>query len=298
MVVVQGAFNEALRPGFLDAFADEYPGLPAIYPSLVPVITSQRAFEEWLVTTGLGTMPEKPEGEPTPMDRPLQVGTVKVRHVSYGLGYGVSHEAMINDLYNVIVGPSARFLAQSQRDVEERKAHALFNLAFTTQLGFDGVSLINASHPLAGGGTQANRPGTDEALSIGALQASRERFRNLVNERNLRIRYRAVRLLVPPALEQRAEEILLSPNKPYTANQEINVAARMGLTHEVSEYLTSDTAWFALAQKNQLKIFFVWRERPTQSDDFLKSPRIALFFNHSIFSVVGVDYRGMDGSTG
>ncbi|NIN68898.1 MAG: hypothetical protein GTO63_30265 [Anaerolineae bacterium] len=298
MVVVQGAFNEALRPGFLDAFADEYPGLPAVYPSLVPVISSQRAFEEWLITTGLGTTPEKPEGEPTPMDRPLQVGTVKVRHTSYGLGYGVSHEAMINDLYGVIVDPSARFLAQSQRDVEERKAHAIFNLAATTQQAFDGVSLINSAHPLAGGGTQANRPATDEALSVGALQASRERFRKLVNERGIRIRYRAEKLLVPPELEQRAEEILLSPMKPFTANNEINVANRMGLTHEVSEYLTSATAWFNLAARQRLRFFFVWRERPTQSDDFDKKKRIAEFFNHSIFSLVSVDYRGIDGSTG
>lgn len=301
MVAVQGAFNEQIRPGATKAFADEYPALPAHYPAVLPVISSTQATEKWLISTGLSTMPEKPEGEPTPMDTPIHVGKVEVYHTSYGLGYGVSHELMINDLYGAVVDPGSRFLAQSQRDTEERKAHAIFNLAFTTQQAYDGVSVINDSHPLAGvagGATQANRPATDAALGIGSLQASIERYRKLVNERNLRISYPPEVLFVPVELEWRANEITQSQFKPFTANNEINPLARLGLRVISSPFLTSASAWFVMTSKARMRAWLIWRERPTQSDDFLDSERIARFFNHSIFSTVVVDYRGFDGSTG
>lgn len=300
MVAVQGAFNDIIRPGATAAFADEYPSLPAIYPGLLPVITSAQATEEWLITTGLGTMPEKPEGEPTPMDTPIQVGKVKISHISYGIGYGVSHELMINDLYGAVVKPSSRFLAQSQRDTEERIAHGIFNNAFTTQQAYDGVSIINTAHPITAGATttQANRPAAAQALGVGGVQASVERFRRLVNERNLKIQYRPETLLVPIELEWRAQEITQSQFKPFTANNEINPVARLGLKVESSEFLTSATAWFMLSPKSRLRIWFIWRQRPVQSDDFLESEWIARFFNRSIFSIATVDYRGIDGTTG
>lgn len=298
MAAVQGAFNHVLRPGARAAFADEYDSLPAIYPGVINVETSSKRLEEWIITTGLATMPEKPELVATPMDTPIQIGKVTVIHTSYGLGYAVSHELMINDLYNVVNGPSARFLGASQRDTEERKAHAVYNNAFTTQQAYDAVSLLNATHTLNNGATIANRPSPDQALGVGALQASVERSRFLLTERGLRIRFRPEILFVPPQLEWRANEITQSQFKPFTANNEINPVARLGLRVESSEFLTSATAWYMLAAVRRLKAFFLWRERPGLSDDFDKSKRAATFFNHSIFSVVTVDYRGFDGSTG
>lgn len=298
MPAVSGAFNEALRPGFRRAFADDYEQLPLIYAAVLPVDSSRRAFEEWLVTTGLGTMPEKPEAEDVALDKPIQIAKVKVAHTSYGLGYEVSHEMMINDLYGLVNEPSARFLAASQRDVEERKAHAIFNLAFTTQQAYDGVSLLNATHTLADGTTLANRPSPDQALSVAALQASVERFRALKTERGLRVRFRPEVLFVPPQLEWRAWELTGSQFKPFTANNEINPVARLGLRVESSEYLTSATAWFVLAGRQRLRAWLVWREKPNLRDTFNEKARVATMMNFSIFSTVVVDYRGFDGSTG
>lgn len=297
MVAVQGAFNLALRPGARGAFADEYESLPAIYPGVTNVETSAKAIEEYIVTTGLATMPVKPELEPTPMDTPIQIGKVSVKHTSYGLGYGVSHELMINDLYGVVNEPSARFLGASQRDAEERVAHGVYNLAFTTQQAYDSVSLLNNSHALNDGTTLANRPSPEQALGVGAIQASVERFRFLKTERGLRIRYRPEILFVPPQLEWRANELTQSQFKPYTANNEINPLSRLGLKVESSEFLSSATAWFMLAAIRRLRAWFLWRERPGLTDDYDKSRRAAEFYNHSIFSTVVVDYRGFDGST-
>jgi hypothetical protein len=298
MPVVQGAFNLLLRPGARRAYADEYEQLPLIYPAVLPVETSQRAIEEWIITTGLGTMPEKPEASEVALDKPRQIAKVKVVHTSYGIGFEVSHEMMINDLYDVVSTPSARFLAQSQRDTEERVAHAIFNNAFTTVQAYDGVSLCNSAHVLSDGTTLANRPSPDQALSVAAIQAAFERFRNLRTERGLRIRMRPEVLFVPPQLEWRAKELLRSQFKPFTANNEINPIADLGLRIESSEYLTSPTAWFLLAGKQRLRIFFIWRERPNLRDTFNEKTRVATFMNFSIFSTAVIDYRGIDGSTG
>ena len=298
MPATRGAFDKVVAPGALDAFADEYDQLAAEYPEVFNISTTQRAFEEVIVTTGLGTMPTKPEGEKVMLDRPLQVGSVKMVILSYGLGYGVSHELMEDDLYNVVSDPASRFLAQSQRDAEERVAWSVLNLAPTTQQAYDGVSLIHAAHPLKGGGTASNRPGTDAALSFTTLQASVERFRKLVNERSLKIKVTPDKVVVPVELQWLIDEILGSSQKPFEASNTTNVMAggKVGLTSFSSVFLSSATAWFVLARKHKMDFF--WREKPNMDRDYDKLARIAYFMNFSRFGTVAWDWRGVDGSTG
>lgn len=300
MVATRGAFDKVIAPGALFAFADEYESLPSEYTEVLGVETTRRAFEEIIVTTGLGTMPTKPELEHVAMDVPMQVGSVKMVVLSYGLGYEVSHELMEDDLYGVVADPASRFLGHSQRDAEERVAWGVVNNSFTTQQAYDGVSLVNTAHPLKGGGTYANRPAAPQALSFASLQASLERFRLLTNERGLRIRIRPEKLLVPVQLEWLADEILQSALKPHTAENTTNVLAggKVGLSRFGSVYLTSQTAWWTLASKKNHKLRFFWRERPNMDRDFDKKARAALFMNFSRFGVVSWDWRGIDGSTG
>lgn len=300
MPATRGQFDLAVAPGATEAFADEYEQLPAEYPEVFNIDTTGQAFEETIITTGLGTTPVKPEGQQVAMDRPLQVGSVKMLVVSYGLGYEVTHELMNDDLYGVVADPASRFLAQSQRDVEERTAWAMINLAFTTQQAYDGVSLVNTAHPLKGGGTAANRPSSAQALGFGSLQASLERYRQLVNERGLKIRLQGAQLVVPIQLEWLADEILQSSQKPHVADNTVNVmsAGRIGLTRFSSVFLTSSTAWVVLARKGVHKLMFVWREQPNMDRDFDKKARVAAFMNFSRFGTVSKDWRGIDGSTG
>lgn len=300
MSAVRGAWASALAPGAYDAYADEYEALPAMYPDLLNVKSSQKAYEDFLVSTGLGTTPTKPELQDTIMDKPLFVGKVRMTNVSYGLGYEVSQELIDDDLYNMVVGPASRFLAQSGRDTEERIAWALFNLAFTTQQAYDGVSLINAAHPLKGGGTYANGPAVAQALSFTSLQASLERHQLMINERGLKIRQTPVTLLVPVQLQWLAREILTSQKKPFEATNTENVLAggKVGLTDYACQYLTSTTAWFTVVAKAKHRLMFFWRKRPQFDDDYDKKARAAQMFNYFRFGTTSVDWRGLDGSTG
>jgi hypothetical protein len=298
MTALRGQFDKAIAPGLYAAYADEYDSLPAYYPDVFHVTTTERAFEEIVVTSGLGTTPLKPETVNVVMDKPMQVGTVKMTILAYGLGYEVSKELMDDDLYNVVGQPASRFLAQSGRDTEEKQAWALINGAFTTTQAYDGVSIVNTAHPLKGGGTYANRPAAAQALGFTSLQASLERYMLLVNERGLRVRMAPHKLVVPVQLSWLADEILGSSQKPHTANNEPNVlaAGKIGLTSFPSPYLTSTTAWVTLAPKH--KLMFFWREKPNMDKDFDKTARVARFLNFMRFGTAAFDWRGIDGSTG
>jgi len=226
----------------------------------------------------------------------MQVGTVDMTIYSYGLGYELSQELMDDDLYGVVGKPSSQYLAVSGRDTEERVTWGLLNGAFTTTLSYDGVSIINATHPLKGGGTYANRPVAAQALGFTSLQASIERFRLMVNERGLKIRTAPNKLVIPVGLSWLADEILGSEYKPHTSDNTINVMSsnRLGITTVVSEYLTSATAWFMIGEKHKLMVF--WRKRPMFDGEYIKRSRVGQFYSYFRFGTAAFDWRYIDGS--
>lgn len=296
MPAVRQAFDKVIAPGLYKAYADEYDALEARYPDVFHVTDTERAFEEVAITTGLATTPIKPESMDVIMDVPLQVGTVRMVVTGYGLGYEVSKELMDDDLYNVVGQPASRFLAQSGRDTEERQAWALLNGSFTTTTSYDAVSICNTAHTLKGGGTYANRPSSAQALSFTSLQASLERHKLMVNERNLKVRQRPEKLVVPIQLGWLADEILGSSQKPQTADNTTNVlaAGKVGLSKFECEYLTSTTAWWTISPKH--KLMFFWREKPNFDKDYDKKARCAFFMNFFRFGTAAFDWRGVDGS--
>lgn len=300
MPATRGAFDKFIAPGLYAAYRDEYESLPAMYPDVLNVETTSRAYEDIAVTSGLGTTPLKPELQNVAMDQPLQVGSVRMVVTTYGLGYELGKEVMDDDLYGVVGQPASRLLAQSGRDTEERMAWALLNGAFTTTKAYDGVSIVNTAHPLKGGGTYANRPAVDEELSFSALQASLERHQLMLNERGLKIRQTPVQLIVPTQLQWLADEILNSSQKPFTSDNTTNVMAggKIGITPYTTPYLTSTTAWFTIVAKGKHRLMFFWREKPNMDNDYDKKARIASFMNFFRFGTAAFDWRGIDGSTG
>lgn len=298
MPVIRGAFDRIIAPGLLAAYVNEYEQLPASYPQVVKIDSTGRAYEDILVTTGLGTTPVKPESVDVAMDRPLQVGTVRMTIISYGLGYELSQEIMDDDLYNVVGRPASEMLAQSGRDTEERQGWGLLNGSFTTVKSYDNLSIINTAHTLANGATYANAPAAAQAFSFTAIQASLERQMLMVNERGIRVRQVPNKVIVPVQLSWVADEILGATGKPYTADNTPNVLAKgkVGLAPITSPYLTSTTAWWTQAPNH--KLMFFWRKKPEMDKDYDKKARVASFFNFFRFGTAAFDWRGLDGSTG
>ena len=299
MAVTRGDWGNFLKPGAKKAFVKHYPSLPAEYTRFFRVETSQRAYEDYLFSSGLGTVPEKPEAEDFALDRPSQLGKVRVSHRGYGLGYEISQEMVEDDLYKVIVPKSSRNLADAHRDAEERLAASIFNLAFSTQTGYDGKALITTDHPTIGAGDIANEPATAADFSVASAQAGIEHFMLLEDDRGLKLNIMPSQLVHHPSNYWTVREILRPSLEPYTANNTPNVLATdFGLVPETYKYLTDTDAWFMIKPKAEAGPIFFWRRKPQTGSEMMDRPGVWQFWIKSRFSATCPDWRPFYGSPG
>ncbi|MFO8112747.1 MAG: Mu-like prophage major head subunit gpT family protein, partial [Desulfosalsimonadaceae bacterium] len=107
--------------------------------------------------------------------------------------------------------------------------------------------IFYGSHVKLGGGTWSNLA-TASGLAYSTLQSAILAFENQTDHRGKKINQTPMVLLVPPALEMKALELLKSIGMPESANNEPNAVrlARPRLRMVVWPYLTSSTAWYLI----------------------------------------------------
>ena len=307
MTTTRSAFASLLAPGLRKIYFDELKERPLEYEAIFNIESSKRKYEDDYQMAGLGSMPEKAEGQSIIYDDPISGNTKRYTHLSWGLGFRITHEAYEDDLYGMLGKKMSSQLAKSARNAQEVHAHAILNNAFAASATastlaaantFDGYSLCNVAHVRLGGGTQANRSSTDADLSVSSLQAAIDLFEGWTDERGISLVCQPKRLIIPYQTKWIAREILNSSAKPYTANNEINPLMDEDLSFMVSHYLTDSDSWFLIADKGVHGLNFFWREKPTfkESDDFDTGD--AKFKGYQRF-VSGVsDWKGVFGSQG
>lgn len=307
MAVVRGQFDYLLTPGARKVFIDDYSELPAIYPGLFNVDTSGKAYEDDLVATGMPIAVSRPEGTPIAMDRPVFRARVRYLHTGFGLGYEITREAVKDDVYGALNSQGAANLARSMREAEEVTAHAVINNSFGTQLAYDGVALVSASHVGVGAVTGTNRPGSDVDVSTAALKTSLERFMDLRTDRDLKVSIMPSTLLVPIQGWFTALEILQTQFVTTTlaadgieSDRTINQSSKMNLTPMKSQYITDADAWWTIVSKGakNYPLNFFWRDRPEDVQGFDGREQVAWFGILARFSVGATEWRGIDGSSG
>jgi phage major head subunit gpT-like protein len=303
MPTTTGQISQLLAPGLRKIFFQHLKERPTRYSKIFNMNTSSRAYEEDLEFVGLGTMPQKPEGNSIQYQDPTQGAKKRYTHISFGLGFRVTVEAYEDDLY----GPMKRMtreLAKAGRNVREVRSFNVLNNAFTTEFGFPKFGanepLISTAHTLIGGGTQANRAAVDADLGVASLEAAILLFDNLVEEEaSIPIVIKPKHLIIPSALKQVAREILGSEFRPYTANNEVNaIIQNDSITDMVVHYLADSDSWFLLADKDEHDLNFFERAaiRFQNGDDFDTGD--AKFKAFQRFSVGAGEWRGIFGSLG
>jgi hypothetical protein len=300
MAVVRGAFDDLLVPGARKVFIDEYTELPAIYPQWITVDTTDRAFEDEMVMTGLGIAVSKPEGEPIAFDRPRFRGKVRFVSSGFGLGYEITREAVEDDLYKALNSQGATNLARSMREAEEVSSHSLLNNAFSSVMAYDGVPLISTAHPGVGGLTFANRPAVDEDLSVAALKSSSERFMSMQTDRGLHIVMAPTDLWVSHHTWYTALEILGAEFNPGGAmgTYTPNMSQKMGLVPHWSPYITDADAWYNMAGKGKHSLKMYWRRKPDDESGYDGRTQISWYGMTARWANGVRDWRGIDGSAG
>jgi len=298
----RGAFSQLLAPGLFSVIYEDLEMHPEEYSQLFNIYPSEQQYEEDQLVAGLGAVPTKPEGTSLALDEPIQGGSLRYTHVSYGLGFQVTREMWDDDKYGIMRRVSQDFAGSIRQTVESTFAGILTG-GFTggTTKTIDGVVLFQntatGGHPLLGGGTYNNRSATDVALSVTGLEELTLLFELMVNERGLLKRTMPEQVWLHAANQFVAGEILHSAYKPYTGTNEVNVMQGR-FTPYVNHYLVNQTAWYMTAAKRGHTLKGYWRTQPQfdSQDDFMtKGASFSVFFRFS----AGVTYwHGVCASNG
>ena len=146
-VVTRSNFPRLLLGSISEIYGLKYAQLPAIYKEVFDVISSSRAYEEYVELSGLGMASVKQEGAILQEDSMKQGLTTKISNVTYGKMMAITMEAMRDNQYGASILRMAPELAKSVRHAEETAAANVLNLAFdTSQLMADGVVVCSTAH--------------------------------------------------------------------------------------------------------------------------------------------------------
>ena len=298
--VTRGFSSSLLVPGLRQIYVETGKEVPLDFEQVVNV-----SDMEWNPITdgqytGLGTMPEKPEGSQFRTDRPIAGGTKVYTAVPYGFAFEVTWEMWRDERFGLMEEMTRELRRSSMQRLNVSGWAAINNAFSTSYAGFEASkSLCSTSHVGLDGVTRTNRPSVDIGLSVTAIQGATTRFMNMTNERNLPLMLSPDVLVLNPAQRFTAREILGSSGAPYQAANEINSLVQEDLRYIITRYKTSTTSWLMLAKKGQHDINFFYRDRPmydSWDDPTTKNAVFAVYQRHTD-SEYG-SWKGTDGSTG
>jgi hypothetical protein len=285
-------------------FGLSYDQYDAEYAAIFSQETSDRAFEEEVLITGFGGAPTKTEGAGVSFDNASESYSARYTHETVALAFALTEEAQEDNLYDSLGKRYTKALARSMANTKEVKGANVLNNAFSSSFtGGDGVSLINTAHPLAGGGSAANRASTMADLNETSLEDALIDISTFTDDRGLTISVNATKLVVPPQLVFVADRILNSPGRSGTADNDINAIANTGVLpggYTVNHYLTDPDAFFLLTSVTEagegLKMFQRTAMETSMEPDF--STGNIRYKARERYSFGFSDWRGVYGSQG
>src|SRR5208282_3590369 len=172
--MTRSEFQRFAFPGLDEVIGVSYRKKPYQYTDVFNVENSDAAFEEDHQMVGFGLPIQTAENVAIPADRMYDGPAIRYTHLDYTLRAGFSHQ-FIRDMKRPIWNERARDFGFSFSEGVEISASDVLNNGFTT-LGYDGVPLFSAVHPLGArtggstGQTQSNVLATPATLSVGSFR--------------------------------------------------------------------------------------------------------------------------------
>lgn len=251
MATLTPQFFDLLEAKEMQVFFKEFSMVERMFPRLFNTRPSTKAYEERNEVAGFGTFATKPEGTPVAFDDPVQGRSIRTVHQTFALGWRASMEMMEDDQFGIMNQMSAD-LGESARDHQERLAWGLINDGFTgnTYTGLGGDTLFEATHhQLRGAGTVSNILSPPVALSATGIEDIMVLADTTTSLEGRFIQLQPTILLIPPALQHTAFELLQTEFKVDSSDNNKNtvMASRSGLAPLEVPYLTSTTNWYMMA---------------------------------------------------
>ena len=260
MAISRNQLVKELEPGLNALFGLEYKQYENQASEIFTTESSDRAFEEEVMLSGFASAPTKQEGAGVVFDQAQETFTARYNHETIALAFSITEEAIEDNLYDRLAARYTRALARSMANTKQVKAANVLNQAqVATVTGGDGVSLINASHPLATGGVLSNVLATAADLNETSLEQSLIDISSFVDERGLKIASQGMKMIIPKELQFTAERLMKSPQRVGTADNDINAIASMGMVpqgYRVNNFLSDPDAFFIMTDvPNGMKMF-------------------------------------------
>ena len=256
-VIASENFGYLLDPGLRKIFMDEYALPEGQLDNLFGIEKSNKATEYDLGIGGLNDL-EEFTGTIPYGDFSQQYRT-SYTHKEWVKGIKIERKLVDDDLYSII-NKRPQALAMVAKRTREKHGASVFNSAFNTSVfaGGDGLALCASAHTRVGTSTTVGNTGTT-ALSATAVEATRLLMRQFTDETDNLLVARGDTLLVPPALEEAAWEIVTSSGKLGTADNDPNFnKGRYKVI--VWDYLSDSNNWFMIDSR-MAKLFLKWFNR-------------------------------------
>ena len=250
MAINRSQLAKELEPGLNALFGMEYDRYENEHAEIYDTESSDRAFEEETLIVGFGNASVKSEGAGVEFDTANEVYTSRYTMETIALAFALTEEAMEDNLYDQLGARYTRALARSMAHTKQVKAASVLNNAFSSSFtGGDGVSLVNSSHPLTGGGTFSNRPSTYTDLNETSLEDALISVSTFVDDKNMILALQGTKLIIPPQLQFVADRLLNTPGRVSTSDNDINALASMGMVsggYSINHFLTDPDAFFLI----------------------------------------------------
>ncbi len=251
-VMNTGLFPQDLRPGIKKWYGDEYKDYAPLYSRIFQVISSDRAYEEDALLSGLGLLQVKDQGQGVRYDSGKQGYSPRYDMFTLALGFQITMELMEDGIALKHAERMARALKRSSIQSDEVIAHQVINRAFNSSYQMtngDGVALLSTSHPIVGNGsttTFSNRLAVDADLSEAALEQATIDINRFVDDRGLRINAMPKKLIVPTESRFEVDRILNSNLRVQTADNDLNAIKHQGVISDVvvTPYITDTDSWY------------------------------------------------------
>lgn len=263
MAIYSSQFAEALVPNIYRHFDIGYIMRPSIRQALFTTLSSSRAWEEFVGVGGVDPSPfeqYKKQGQIGQVDFNKGYST-RFTHEEYPADFVVERKFVDDDSAG-IVNMRAQRIGAAFNQLQEQQAADIFNNAFdaTNYAGPDSQSLCDGAHPASPSdtGTTFNNAGTS-ALTKSAVAATRISMMAYTDDAGNKMGVMPDTLIVPPALEDTALEIVGSMRDPDSANNTINPQA--GRFQVVPwHFLTDATNWF-MVDSVGMRLSLFWFNR-------------------------------------
>lgn len=244
-------FAKQLDDGLNTIFAVTYKRFPEEWKELFSVHSSTRAYEEDVQHIGLAGAVEKTEGGMIEMDAGGEGYTARYVHVTIGLGFSITEEAIADGRYGNISNRFVKSLARSLQYTKEARGAAVINNGHTggAYVGGDGVALFSTAHPLDGGGTLSNKLATAADLAEDSLEDGCIQIEGWTDDRGIPAMIMPKKLVIPRQSTFIAERLFASPNRVGTADNDINAMRKLNSIpggYCVNHHLSDTNQWTIL----------------------------------------------------